>query len=150
MRRTRHRIRPLEPAGPGLPHRRGKPDPAVPGLRRAQLVPPFSQEARAANQPIVDTVRQIAAEHKAAPAQIALAWLLAQRPWIVPIPGTRRLERLQETTGADSISVTGEQLARLDAATTIIHGHAALATRSTADKPIGQLWPTSPIRSSCP
>jgi aryl-alcohol dehydrogenase-like predicted oxidoreductase len=84
--------------------------------------PRFSQEARAANQPIVDTVRQIAAEHNATPAQIALAWLLAQRPWIVPIPGTRRLERLQENTGADSISLTGEQLARLDAATTIVHG----------------------------
>lgn len=84
--------------------------------------PRFSQEARAANQPIVDTVRQIAAEHNGTPAQIALAWLLAQRPWIVPIPGTRRLGRLQENTGADSISLTGEQLARLDAATTIIHG----------------------------
>jgi predicted oxidoreductase len=55
--------------------------------------PRFSPEARAANQPIVDTVRQVAAEHNGTPAQIALAWLLAQRPWIVPIPGTRRLGR---------------------------------------------------------
>jgi aryl-alcohol dehydrogenase-like predicted oxidoreductase len=84
--------------------------------------PRFTPDARAANQPIVDTVRQIAAEHNATPAQTALAWLLAQRPWIVPIPGTRRLERLQENTQADSITLTGEQLARLDAATTIIHG----------------------------
>ena len=84
--------------------------------------PRFTPEARAANQTIVDTVRQIAAEHNATSAQIALAWLLAQRPWIVPIPGTRRLERLQENTGADAFSLTGEQLARLDAATTIIHG----------------------------
>ena len=66
--------------------------------------PRFSPEARAANQPIVDTVREVAAAHNATPAQIALAWLLAQRPWIVPIPGTRRLERLQENIGADSSS----------------------------------------------
>jgi aryl-alcohol dehydrogenase-like predicted oxidoreductase len=84
--------------------------------------PRFSPEARAANQPIVDTVRQIAAEHNATPAQIALAWLLAQRPWIVPIPGTRHRERLQENTGADSITLAGEQLARLKAATTVVHG----------------------------
>ena len=72
--------------------------------------PRFSPEARVANQPIVDTVREIAAAHNATPAQIALAWLLARRPWIVPIPGTRRLERLQENIGAaDSIikPVTG-------------------------------------------
>jgi aryl-alcohol dehydrogenase-like predicted oxidoreductase len=84
--------------------------------------PRFTPEARAANQPIVDAVREIAAEHNAAPAQIALAWLLAQRPWIVPIPGTRRMERLRENTAADSISLADQQLARLDAATTVIHG----------------------------
>jgi diketogulonate reductase-like aldo/keto reductase len=71
--------------------------------------PRFSPQARAANQPIVDTVRQIAAEHNATPAQIALAWILAQRPWIAPIPGTRRLQRLEENTGADAISLTGQQ-----------------------------------------
>jgi aryl-alcohol dehydrogenase-like predicted oxidoreductase len=84
--------------------------------------PRFTPYARAANEPIVDTVRQIAAQHNATPAQIALAWLLAQHPSIVPIPGTRRLERLQENNGADSITLTGEQLARLDDATTIVYG----------------------------
>ena len=79
--------------------------------------PGFTPDARAANQPIIDSVRQIAAEHDATPAQIALAWLLAQRPWILPIPGTRRLERLQENTQA-----ANQQLARLNAATTIVHG----------------------------
>jgi aryl-alcohol dehydrogenase-like predicted oxidoreductase len=83
--------------------------------------PRFSPEARAANQPIVDTVGDIAAEHNATPAQIALAWLLAQRPRIVPIPGTRRLARLQENTQADSISLANQQLARLKAATDV-HG----------------------------
>jgi len=57
----------------------------------------FSPEARASNQQIVDTVRQIAAQHGATPAQIALAWLLTQQPWIVPVPGTRRIQRLQKT-----------------------------------------------------
>jgi aryl-alcohol dehydrogenase-like predicted oxidoreductase len=75
--------------------------------------PRSSQEARAANQPIVDTVREIATAHGATPAQIALAWLLAQRPWIVPIPGTRRRERLDENLGADSIELTAEELDRL-------------------------------------
>ncbi len=86
--------------------------------------PRFSPEARAANLPIVDTVREISATHDATPAQIALAWLLAQHPWIVPIPGTRRLERLQENVGADSVELTAEELERLDAinATAIVHG----------------------------
>ena len=60
--------------------------------------------------------------HNATPARIALAWLLVQRPWIVPILGTRRLQRLHENTQADSVTLTGEQLARLDAASTIVHG----------------------------
>ncbi len=84
--------------------------------------PRFSSEARAANQPIVDTVREIAAAHDATPAQIALAWLLSQRPWIVPIPGTRRLARLEENAGAAAIELTAEQLDKLDAATAVVHG----------------------------
>ncbi len=77
--------------------------------------PRFSPEARAANQPIVDTVREVAAAHNATPAQIALAWLLAQRPCTVPIPGTRRLERLKENIGADSVELTAEELETLEA-----------------------------------
>ena len=84
--------------------------------------PRFSPEARAANQPIVTTVREIAASHNATPAQIALAWLLAQRPWIVPIPGTRRIERLQENTGAALIDLTAEDLQRLDNSAATVHG----------------------------
>ena len=86
--------------------------------------PRFSPEARAANLPIVDTVREISATHPATPAQIALAWLLAQHPSTVPIPGTRRLERLQENDGADSIELTAEELDKLDTinATATVHG----------------------------
>jgi aryl-alcohol dehydrogenase-like predicted oxidoreductase len=64
----------------------------------------------------------VAAEQKATPAQVALAWLLAQQPWIVPIPGTRRPERLKENTEAASISLTPGQLAELDAGTSDVHG----------------------------
>jgi aryl-alcohol dehydrogenase-like predicted oxidoreductase len=60
-------------------------------------IPRFTPEARKANQALVDLLAKIARQKKATPAQIALAWLLAQRPWIVPIPGTRKLERLEET-----------------------------------------------------
>jgi aryl-alcohol dehydrogenase-like predicted oxidoreductase len=61
-------------------------------------IPRFSEEARAANQALVDLVGRIAEAKGATPAQVALAWLLAQKPWIVPIPGTRRLERLEKTS----------------------------------------------------
>jgi len=82
---------------------------------RATL-PRFTSEARAANQALVDLLGRIAADKDATPAQIALAWLLAQRPWIVPIPGTRRLERLDENLGAVAIDLTADDLAAIDAA----------------------------------
>jgi aryl-alcohol dehydrogenase-like predicted oxidoreductase len=72
--------------------------------------PRFTPEARKANQPIVDLLNKIAARKKATPAQIALAWLLAQKPWIVPIPGTRKLERLEENLGAAAIELTSGDL----------------------------------------
>ena len=75
-------------------------------------MPRFSAEARAANQALVDLIGAIAAAKGATPAQIALAWLLAQRPWIVPIPGTTKLHRLEENLGAASISSTPRTCAR--------------------------------------
>jgi len=66
-------------------------------------IPRFTQENRKANQAVVDVLKRIAERKKATPAQIALAWLLAQKPWIVPIPGTRKIERLEENIGAASI-----------------------------------------------
>jgi aryl-alcohol dehydrogenase-like predicted oxidoreductase len=74
------------------------------------LVPRFTPEARKANQAIVDLLRKIAEQKKATPAQVALAWLLAQKPWIVPIPGTTKLERLEENIGAASIELTPDDL----------------------------------------
>jgi len=79
-------------------------------------VPRFSAEARAANQAIVDLLRSIADRKQATPAQIALAWLLAQRPWIVPIPGTTKLHRLEENLMAADIELTGDELRDIRAA----------------------------------
>ena len=79
-------------------------------------VPRFSPEARKANQVLVDLLAEIAQRKKATPAQIALAWLLAQKPWIVPIPGTTKLERLKENIGAISIPLTPVDLNEIDAA----------------------------------
>ena len=73
-------------------------------------LPRFTLEARKANQALVDLLADIAARKKATPAQIALAWLLAQKPWIVPIPGTRKLERLDENLGAVAVELTSEDL----------------------------------------
>lgn len=73
-------------------------------------VPRFAPEARKANQAIVDAIGKLAAEKKATPAQVALAWLLAQKPWIVPIPGTTKLHRLEENIGATAVELTAEDL----------------------------------------
>jgi aryl-alcohol dehydrogenase-like predicted oxidoreductase len=87
-------------------------------------VPRFTPENRKANQAVVDILARIAQRRKATPAQIALAWLLAQKPWIVPIPGTRHIERLEENIGAASIELTPSDLREIeDAASTIaVHG----------------------------
>ncbi|MFU8839096.1 MAG: aldo/keto reductase [Nitriliruptoraceae bacterium] len=79
-------------------------------------IPRFAAEAREANQAMVDLVRAIAAEKGATPAQIALAWLLAQRPGIVPIPGTRKLHRLEENLGATEVALTRDDLDRIEVA----------------------------------
>jgi aryl-alcohol dehydrogenase-like predicted oxidoreductase len=79
-------------------------------------IPRFTPEARRANQGLVDVLGGIAARKGATPAQVALAWLLAQKPWIVPIPGTRRLERLDENLGSADLDLTPEDLVELDRA----------------------------------
>lgn len=76
--------------------------------------PRFTQEAIKANRGIIDLLDQIAAKHNATPAQIALAWLLAQKPWIVPIPGSRKLHRLEENIGAVNVQLTADDLAQIE------------------------------------
>jgi len=80
------------------------------------IVPRFTPGALAANQALVDLLKQVAGDKKATPAQIALAWLLAQKPWIVPIPGTTKLSRLEENIGAADIELTPDDLNRINAA----------------------------------
>jgi len=79
-------------------------------------LPRFSAEARKANQDVVDLLREIATQKKATPAQIALAWLLAQKPWIVPIPGTTKLHRLEENIAAANIELIADDLRRIESA----------------------------------
>jgi aryl-alcohol dehydrogenase-like predicted oxidoreductase len=88
------------------------------------LVPRFTPEARQANKVLVDWLGAIAARKNATPAQLALAWLLSQKPWIAPIPGTTKLLRLEENMGATAIELTAEDLREIDrcAAKTAVHG----------------------------
>jgi aryl-alcohol dehydrogenase-like predicted oxidoreductase len=88
-------------------------------------VPRFTPENRKANQDVVNLVKRIAAEKSATPAQIALAWLLAQKPWIVPIPGTTKLHRLEENLGAVEVTLSAEDLREIDAASAAITVHGA-------------------------
>lgn len=80
------------------------------------IVPRFTPEARKANQALVDLLGQVAEQKKATPAQIALAWLLAQKPWIVPIPGTTKLHRLEENLGSAEVELTPDDLRDIDSA----------------------------------
>jgi aryl-alcohol dehydrogenase-like predicted oxidoreductase len=80
------------------------------------VVPRFTPEALKANMALVDLVREVAKRKSATPAQIALAWLLAQKPWIVPIPGTTKLSRLEENLGAVAVEFTADDLREIDAA----------------------------------
>ena len=80
------------------------------------IVPRFTSEALEANQILVDLIKKVAQQKNAAPAQIALAWVLAQKPWIVPIPGTTKLNRLEENIGAANISLTADELNEINTA----------------------------------
>jgi aryl-alcohol dehydrogenase-like predicted oxidoreductase len=80
------------------------------------VVPRFAAEARRANQALVDLLVEVAARKRATPAQVAIAWLLAQKPWIVPIPGTTKLPRLEENIGGADVELTAEDLREIDTA----------------------------------
>ena len=84
------------------------------------VVPRFTPENRKANQAVVDLVGKVAEQKKATPAQIALAWILAQKPWMVPIPGTTKLQRLEENLGAAAVELTPDDLRQIDNASSKI------------------------------
>ena len=89
------------------------------------VVPRFTSEARKANQRLVDLIKTIADRKKATPAQIALAWLLAQKSWIVPIPGTTKLHRLEENLGGANIELTSEDLHQIAQSLSKVEIHGA-------------------------
>jgi aryl-alcohol dehydrogenase-like predicted oxidoreductase len=89
------------------------------------IVPRFTPENRKANFAFVKWLKTFAEKRGATPAQVALAWVLAQKPWIVPIPGTKRLERLEENLGALSIQLTPDDLREIDRAASQIAVHGA-------------------------
>ena len=80
------------------------------------ILPRYTEEARVANKALLDLLHQFAAKRDATPAQIALAWVLAQKPWIVPIPGTTKLQRLAENNAAAAIELTPEELQEMETA----------------------------------
>jgi aryl-alcohol dehydrogenase-like predicted oxidoreductase len=105
---------PYSPLGKGFLTGKIDTSTAFHGTDFRNTLPRFTPEARKANQALVDVLAKIGARKKATPAQIALAWLLAQKPWIVPIPGTRKLERLDENMGAAAVELTPDDLRDID------------------------------------
>jgi len=106
---------PWSPLGQGFLTGTVSADQSFEGSDIRSRFPRFTQEAMAANQPLVDLLHRIAAQKDATPAQIALAWLLAQQPFVVPIPGTRKLHRLEENMGAAAVVLTPADLHAIDA-----------------------------------
>jgi len=116
-RGTRHRLPAVQSARQGLPDRQDRRSHAVRRerlpKRRAAL---HATEARQANKALVDVLASLAARLNATPAQLALAWLLAQKPWLVPIPGTTKLNRLEENLSAAALPLSADDLAAIDVA----------------------------------
>lgn len=114
---------PFAPLGKGFLTGKLKADTTFAADDFRSTVPRFQADAMAANQALVDLVTTIASEKGATPAQVALAWLLAQRPWIVPIPGTTKLHRLEENLGGADLALTDQDLARIADALSGIEVH---------------------------
>ena len=109
---ARHRLRSVQSAGKGFPHRRDRREHDVRQQRYAQHGSPLHARGADREPGPGRPAGRIAAQKQATPAQIALAWLLAQKPWIVPIPGTTKLHRLEENLGAADVELTADELAR--------------------------------------
>jgi len=114
---------PFAPLGKGFLTGKLKADTKFAADDFRSTVPRFQADAMAANQALVDLATTIAGEKGATPAQVALAWLLAQRPWIVPIPGTTKLHRLEENLGGADLALTDQDLARIADALSGIEVH---------------------------
>jgi aryl-alcohol dehydrogenase-like predicted oxidoreductase len=99
-----------------------------------RTVPRFAREARNANQRLVDLLHNTGERHKATPSQIALAWLLARKPWIVPLFGTRKLERFEENIGALSVRPTADDMRELNESRTTMGARQSLSRRAHATR----------------
>ena len=119
-RGTRDRIRSIQPLGKGFLTGKINDETQFDKTDFRNIVPRFTQENRKANQALVDLIGKIAEGKKVTPAQIALAWILAQKPWMVPIPGTTKLHRLEENNGAAAVELTADDLRQIDSATSKI------------------------------
>jgi aryl-alcohol dehydrogenase-like predicted oxidoreductase len=107
---------PYSPLGKGFLTGKMNQDTKFEGSDFRNILPRFTPEALKANQTLVALLAKTAERKKATPAQVALAWLLAQKPWIVPIPGTTKLARLEENIGAAAVELTSEDLREIDGA----------------------------------
>jgi aryl-alcohol dehydrogenase-like predicted oxidoreductase len=116
---------PWSPLGQGFLTGKVSADQTFEGSDIRSRFPRFTQEAMEANQPLIDLLGRIAEKNGATPAQIALAWVLAQKPFIVPIPGTRKLHRLEENMGAVAIELTPDVLHEIDSEVSKIEVHGA-------------------------
>ena len=116
LEEPRDRPGPLQPPRQGVPHRHHQCGDGLRQLRHPQHHPPLHPPGTPGQPGPGRAVGRIAAAKQATPAQVALAWLLAQRPWIVPIPGTRRVERLDENLAAATLELTGDDLGEIDRA----------------------------------
>ena len=116
MRGARHRLRALESAWAGVSDGEGRCHYDFRTYGRTVSVPTLYPRSPQSKSGLGRFLTQIAARKKTTPAQIALAWLLAQKPWIVPIPGTRKLERLDEKLGAAAITLTADDLREIETA----------------------------------
>jgi aryl-alcohol dehydrogenase-like predicted oxidoreductase len=125
---------PWSPLGQGFLTGAVKPDQTFDKADVRSWFPRFAPEAMKANQALVSLLARVAKAKQVTPAQIALAWLLAQKPWIVPIPGTRKLHRLQENLRAASIDLSSDDLREIDAAASEIH---VLGARGTGQERYG-------------
>jgi aryl-alcohol dehydrogenase-like predicted oxidoreductase len=116
---------PFSPLGKG--YLTGKIDEttAFDGSDFRNTVPRFSAENRKANQAVVDLLTHTAERKRATPAQVALAWLLAQKPWVVPIPGTTKLHRLEENLGAEAVALTADDVREINTASAAFEAHGA-------------------------
>ena len=116
---------PWSPLGQGFLTGKVDPNSSFQSSDIRSRIPRFTPEAMKANQAVVQLLTDVSARKRATPAQIALAWLLAQKPWIVPIPGTRKLERLDENLGSSNIELTPQDLTEINDAASGVQVHGA-------------------------